>query len=367
MDPSPMARVFMKTIKLSAIPGNRALKHLNKTAEMTGTEKSSYIMHKKENCSTVEISFIIINWNTCRLLIDCLSSIQETVSEYRYEVLVVDNGSADGSPAEVRKHFGERVHLIENRENRGFARANNQALRIAKGKYVVLLNSDTLLRQDTIKGLVEFLEKNPSAAMAGPRMTGATGKVQNSYDNFPSLATELLNKSVLRALFPGKYSGKTIKSTEPFEVDSLIGACIAIRSQVLKQVGLLDESYFFFLEETDLCLRIHRDGWKIYHLPRVEIVHLQGQSKKLRPALAWIEYYRSLYIFFKKHRSRWTYLLLRVCRFIKLTINLLLTVLGLCLTLSTKRRLREKTAVYARLIWWHLCLCPESVGLKKNT
>ena len=312
----------------------------------------------------MEISFIIVNWNTSRLLIDCLYSIQSTVAEYQYEIFVVDNGSEDGSPDEVRKHFGEKIHLIENKENVGFACANNQALRLAKGKYVVLLNSDTELKQDTISGLISFLEENPSVAMVGPRMVGSDGKVQNSYDNFPSLATELFNKSILRAFFPGKFSGKTTKATEAFEVDSLIGACIAVRSQAINEAGLFDEDYFFFLEETDLCLRMRNAGWKICHQPRVEIAHLQGQSKRLRPSLAWIEYYRSLYKFFRKHRSAASYVTLRICRFIKLIINLLLTIFGLCLTLGMKNRYREKTAVYAHLFWWHLRLCPDSVGLK---
>lgn len=312
----------------------------------------------------MDISFIIVNWNTCRLLIDCLSSIRTTVSDFRYEVFVVDNGSMDGSPGEVRKHFETSVHLIENRENRGFAQANNQALSNAQGDYVVLLNSDTVLKQNTIQSLISFLEKTPNAAMAGPRMVDEYGKAQNSYDNFPSLVTELLNKSLLRLIFPHRYAGKAAKAADPFEVDSLIGACIAVRSKAIREVGPLDEDYFFFLEETDWCLRMTRAGWKIFHLPRVEIVHLQGQSKKLRPALAWIEYYRSLYTFFKKNRSPAEYLALRIFRFLKLFINLLLTMLGLCVTLGCKKRYREKTIVYARILWWHLCLCPDSVGLR---
>ena len=159
------------------------------------------------------------------------------MSDFRYEVFVIDNASMDGSADEVRKHFGSSVHLIENRENRGFAQANNQALRKAQGDYIVLLNSDTVLKQKTIHSLVSFLEKTPAAAMAGPRMVDEYGKVQNSYDNFPTLTTELLNKSLLRALFPRKYAGKATKTTEPFEVDSLIGACIAVRSRAIRDIG----------------------------------------------------------------------------------------------------------------------------------
>ena len=312
----------------------------------------------------MDLSFIIVSWNTRSLLLDCLRSLQETVRGFSYEIFVVDNGSEDGSPEAVRREFGPSVNLIANSCNRGFARANNQALRRAKGTCVVLLNSDTVLRQNTVSGLIGFLEANPAAAMAGPRMVGGDGELQNSYDNFPGLLTELLNKSLLRMLFPRTYAGKNAQATEPFEVDSLIGACLAVRSEAIRRVGVFDEDYFFFLEETDWCLRMRKAGWKIFHLPGVTVVHLQGQSKRHRPALAWVEYYRSLYLFFKKNRSAASYILLRVCRFIKLIINLLLTVLGLACTLGLRERYRRKTGVYAALLWWHLRLCPQAVGLR---
>ncbi|MCP4713661.1 MAG: glycosyltransferase family 2 protein [Deltaproteobacteria bacterium] len=314
----------------------------------------------------MDLSFIIINWNTRKLLLDCLQSIPAAACAYQYEVIVVDNGSDDRSPEAVKHLADPRIHLIENRQNLGFAAANNQALRQARGAYLVLLNSDTIVFPETVQGLITFMDTTPTAAMAGPRMVGGDGRLQNSYDNFPSLVTELLNKSLLRLLMPHRFAGKTASAEAPFEVDSLIGACIAVRSTALKQVGLLDEDYFFFLEETDWCLRMRRQGWKIFHLPQVKIVHLQGQSKKKRPALSWIEYYRSLYIFFRKNRSRASYYTLRTFRFAKLVINLLLTLLGLCLTCGIKARHRDKTAVYARLIWWHLRLCPDGVGLRKD-
>ena len=184
----------------------------------------------------MDISFIIVNWNTCKLLLDCLRSIENTVTGCSYEIFVVDNGSDDGSVREVKQQFGTQVILIENSENRGFAQANNQALRIAQGRYIVLLNSDTVLQESAISTLIAFLENNPAAAAVGPRMIDSDGSLQNSYDNFPSLTTELLNKSLLRALFPEKYAGKNPFASEPFEVDSIIGACMAIRRDAIQQV-----------------------------------------------------------------------------------------------------------------------------------
>ena len=312
-----------------------------------------------------DLSFIIVNWNTCSLLLNCLRSIQQTITGYTYEVIVVDNGSTDESVQEVKKHFGSQIFVIENLENRGFAQANNQALRMARGRFMVLLNSDVVLKEGCITALISFLAANPSAAMAGPRMLNRDGTVQNSYDNFPTLVTELLNKSLLRALFPSKYSGKNPAATAPFEVDSLIGACMAISCQAIQQTGMLDEDYFFFLEETDWCFRMRKAGWKIFHCPAPEVIHLQGQSKRRSPARARVEYYRSLYTFFKKNRSSASYAAVRLLRFFKLIINLISTVLALCLTAGTQQRLREKTLTYSYLLWWHLLLCPDSWGLRQ--
>ncbi|MCX8043581.1 MAG: glycosyltransferase family 2 protein [Desulfobacterota bacterium] len=312
----------------------------------------------------MDISFIIVNWNTKALLLDCLASIKKTVHGLSYEIFVVDNGSVDGSAAAVRGTFGRDIHLIENSANLGFARANNQALQQTCGRYVVLLNSDTVLRNGAIATLIAFLDDHPDAAMAGPAMVDEHGTPQNSFDNFPTLATELLNKSLLRLLFPRRYAGKAGAAAAPFEVDSLIGACMAVRRSAIEQVGMLDEDYFFFLEETDWCLRLRTAGWHIYHVPSVQIVHLQGRSKKQRPARAWVEYYRSLYLFFKKHRSPRAYIVLRICRVVKLMVNFFLTTLGILMTAGLRRRFREKLPVYTYLLWWHCCGCPEHMGLR---
>jgi GT2 family glycosyltransferase len=314
----------------------------------------------------MDISFIIVNWNTSALLLDCLHSILNTVSGFTYEIVVVDNGSRDGSVQAVKQQFSAPVTLIENPDNRGFARANNQALGIARGRFIILLNTDTIVQAGAIASLVRLLEDIPAAAVAGPRMIDQDGSLQNSFDNFPSLATELFNKSLLRFLFPGKFAGKNSSASTPFEVESIIGACMAIRRDAIQKVGMLDEDYFFFLEETDWCFRLRAAGWKIYHHPGAAIVHLQGQSKKRRPALARIEYYRSLYLFFWKNRSPLSYAVLRVARFVKVIITCVLNLLGLCLTAGQSRKLREKTAVYGLLLCWHLLLCPDSWSLKKN-
>ncbi len=314
--------------------------------------------------SSIDLSFIIISWNTRALLQDCIASVLASSDSRSREIIIVDNGSADGSPEMVRERFGDAVHLITNSDNRGFAAANNQALRRSRGRYYILLNSDARLRPGAVEGLAGYLDAHPRVAMVGPRMVGDNGRQQNSFDNFPSLTTELLNKSLLRLFFPQRYAGKPGGRREPFEVDSLIGACLAVRAEAARDVGFFDEDYFFFLEETDWCLRMHAAGWRVVHDPRVEVVHLQGRSKQQRPLQAWIEYYRSLYLFFRKNRSPGAYAALRIFRFFKLIVNLVFTAAGHVLTLGRSRRCREKTAVYAGLVWWHLRRCPRSAGLR---
>ena len=313
----------------------------------------------------IDVSIVIVNWNTKALLLDCLSSVTDTTADSRIETIVVDNGSHDGSPQEVRKAFPQ-VTLIQNAENRGFARANNQALARVAGRYVLFLNSDAQLTEEALTNLVTFMDTTPGAGIAACQYLNQDGSKQNSFDNFPTLATELLNKTALKTLFPEKYPSKKREYANPLEVDSVIGACMIVRAEAIKQVGTLDEDYFFFIEETDWCFRMKQAGWKIYHLPHIKIYHLQGQSKEKNPSKAWIEYYRSVYIFFKKHRSMFSYYILRLARTGKVTINLLLVILGLLCTLGRDKSLKRRFRIYRDLLIWHIKLCPASAGLREE-
>lgn len=312
----------------------------------------------------MDISIIIINWNTRELLLDCLRSVHATSKGLSIETIVVDNGSVDGSGQAVEERFPQ-VKLIRNAENRGFARACNQALAGARGRYLLFLNSDTLLTDGSLQGLVAFMDATPEAGICAGQYLNADGSKQNSFDNFPTLATELLNKTLLRTLFPVRYPSKKKEYREPRAVDSVIGACMLVRAEAVREAGPLDEDYFFFMEETDWCFRMHRLGWKIYHLPQITVYHLQGKSKEKDPSKAWIEYYRSLYIFFQKHRSPLSYCLLRAVRTGKLLVNVLLVSAGLLLTLGRGRGLKRRFAIYRDVLVWHIKLCPRSAGLRE--
>jgi hypothetical protein len=310
----------------------------------------------------MDVSIIIVNWNTRELLLNCLSSVLATTSGLDIETIVVDNGSQDGSSKAVRKEF-PGVTIIQNDRNRGFARANNQALARAAGRYFLLLNSDAVLTEGALQGLVAFMDRTPDAGIAACQFIDTDGSRQNSFDNFPTLATELFNKTVLKILFPARYPSKRREYREPIEVDSVIGACMLVRAEAVRKVGVLDEAYFFFLEETDWCFRMRRAGWHVYHLPDIRVYHLQGKSKEKSPVNAWIEYYRSLYLFFKKNRSAFSYYVLRTGKVIKLAVNLFLVSLGIGCTLGMNKGLIRRFRIYSGLLKWHLRGCPSGKGL----
>jgi GT2 family glycosyltransferase len=248
--------------------------------------------------------------------------------------------------------------------NRGFAAAVNQALEENLARYTVLLNTDSVLQKGAIHTLYTFMEQHSDSGMAGAQLIKPDGTRQHSYDNYPSLATELFNKSLLRMFFPRKYPSKKQVLNQPVEVESVIGACLMVRNETVKQVGRLDENYFFFLEETDWCYRIRKAGWKIYHVPDARVIHLGGESKKMAPWQSQVEYCHSLYVFFKKNRSGLSYIVLRILYVIKIVLNLIANIIGNMFVLFQSRKQRYRLMIYSKLFWWHLLFCPDWMGLK---
>lgn len=313
----------------------------------------------------LDLSIIIVNWNTKEYLLRCLGSIFKMGERMDWEVIVIDNGSQDGSGIEVKNAF-PLAHLIQNEKNMGFAKAVNQGLQKASGRYILLLNPDTEVKPETMERLVSFMNAHSNVGIVGAQLLNPDGSKQNSIANFPSLTTELLNKSLLRRLFPKKFPGKEKDYPEPIEVDSVIGACMMVRRDILDQVGLLDEEYFLFLEETDWCYRIKRAGWKIYHVPQAEVYHFQGKSAEKDKKRARIEYYYSRYHFLKKNRGNFQWFLLLIGGFIRLGIELIMLTLACLFTFFTIREWREKLSIYTYLMVWHLRICPEKMGLRNR-
>ncbi|MBN2436977.1 MAG: glycosyltransferase family 2 protein [Deltaproteobacteria bacterium] len=300
----------------------------------------------------MDLSIIVVNWNTRELLRKCLDSIETTVRRLSYEIIVVDNASTDGSAAMLRECF-PRVRLIANLENRGFGTANNQTFRVMAGRYALLLNSDAVLTGNAVSELFACMENHPGAAMACGQLLNPDGSRQNSIAAFPSLFTLMTNTPLLEYLFPRRFPSKRYSHAGPIEVDSGIGACLLVRKEAMDAVGLFDERYHFFFEETDWAYRMRRAGWKILHVPTAFIYHLQGQSIG-RNLYSRIAFYRSRYQFFRKWRSRPYYIVICIVILLRLVLDWLLTSVGMLLTLGLRRELRDKWAVYGRLLVWHL-------------
>ncbi|MGD9974190.1 MAG: glycosyltransferase family 2 protein [Desulfatirhabdiaceae bacterium] len=304
---------------------------------------------------SVTISFIVVNWNTRDLLLTCLDSIVQTCQRLVHEIWVVDNGSTDGSAAAAKQKYPD-IKLIQNKTNRGFAAANNQALTRMTGQYAILLNTDAILMPDSASILLDFMETTPGAGMACGQLLNPDNSKQNSIANFPSLLGLVSNESLLQLLMPKRFPGKRRQISRPIEIESGIGACLIVRKAAMDTTGLLDEDYFFFFEETDWAKRMWTHGWKVYFVPAARIVHAQGKSVGPR-ADGRILFYRSRYIYLKKWHPEKAHLMQGIILF-RLVTNLVLSGIGAGLTLGCIRPLRNKTIVYAKILAWHVRGCP---------
>lgn len=305
----------------------------------------------------LDISIVIVNWNTKKLLLDCLASVFETVKNIAMEIWLVDNASSDGSVEAVRLQY-PLVNIIQNRNNLGFAAANNQAFSKMQGRYALLLNTDTVLTQGAVETIYNFMEQYPDVGMACGQLLNQDGSKQNSFANFPSLASLVFGESLLQLLFPQKYPNKQRVKSFPIKVDSCIGACMLVKKEAMDAVGYLDENFFFFFEETDWARRMKQAGWKVHIVPSARIFHLQGQSvgHNIRSRLL---FYRSRYIYFQKWHQD-TYGVIRGIILVRLFINAGLNLLGFVGTLGVHAGIRKKLDIYAKLIAWHLKGCPEN-------
>lgn len=317
-----------------------------------------------------DLSIIIINWNTRQLLVDCIASIFQTVRQATFEIFVVDNGSADGSVEAVTRHYAG-VIVIANRHNEGFARANNKAIRRMEGRFAVLLNSDTVLTENALDSMVTFMDAHREAGMCGPQLLNADGSDQTSVGSFPTLASEYVSKSLLKLIAPAAYRARFVSRTQgsrnPVVVDFIIGACMMVRKEAIDDAGMLDEDYFFFYEEIDWCLRMHRAGWPVYHLPQAAIYHLGGGSSKSVSLRARAESWRSRSLFFRKSLKlgRVGTAALFLLGLINVGYQLAGYTLMNILTLFSMRRLRRRWGIFGYLFLWHLRGFPDSMCLPR--
>lgn len=261
----------------------------------------------------LDVSIVIVSWNTRELLERCLASVfaglgraPSDLSEGGLptgEVVVVDNNSRDGSAELVRERY-PRARLIASRENLGFARANNLGLRGYRGRYALLLNPDTEVQPGALARLVRYLDAHPDVGAAGPLILNPDGSLQLSCHRSPNLPRELwrlFHGDAIRHF--GTYAMDEWSRHEPRAVDVIQGACLMVRREALTRVGLLDEDFYIYSEEVDLCERIRREGWAIHWVPEAAVVHYGGQSTRQVAEEMFLHLYRSKLIYFRKHQG----------------------------------------------------------------
>ncbi len=285
------------------------------------------------------LSVIIVNYNVKFYLEQCLESVRRASQGLQVEVFVVDNLSTDGSIPYLRDRFPE-VTYIENKENVGFARANNQAIRQSKGKYVLLLNPDTIVGEDTLARFVEFMDVHPEAGGTGAYMLNVDGTfAPESRRGLPTPFVAFCKMSGLASLFPksrlfGRYYMHYLDKSEVNEIEVMSGAYMMLRREALDKVGLLDETFFMYGEDIDLSYRVLKGGYKNYFLP-VRMLHYKGESTvKSSYRYAYV-FYQAMRLFFRKHYGHYSF-------FISLPINAATWASTFMVYLRNRLRYRKK-------------------------
>lgn len=256
---------------------------------------------------TMDLSIIIISFNTNKLTSNCVESIKKSKPKLRYEVIVIDNGSTDGSIEVLKKLKKSNVvnTLISNNNNTGFAKANNQALKVSKGKYKLLLNSDTIIEKGVLEKLIKFAEETKDAGVIGPKLILKDGSTQESCFNFPTILNAVKEYWLGIEYAYSKYAPQRSK---PVIVDAVVGAAFLITPDAYKKVGMLNEKYFMYFEDIDYCREVSKVGLKTYYLPSVRVNHLHGASgKKLRRD----EVYQMLCVSSKNYHGKFRYYILK--------------------------------------------------------
>ncbi len=253
--------------------------------------------------ASIDVSIVIVNWKVKDLVRQCLASLYGAMQDCPFEIIVIDNNSGDGSCEMIRREFPD-VRLISNAENLGFARANNQGIAISRGRYILLLNPDTIVIGKCIPEMAALLDRNRKTGAVGPKIRYPDGTIQYTCARtLPNLLTGFLDLSGLAYKFPkGRITGSWQMGywdhNDERNVDAISGACMMVRRETIDRIGLLDENYFMYGEDIDWCRRIRRDGWEIRYFPKAEITHFSGRSSRLYANIV-MEDYRSMHRFLK--------------------------------------------------------------------
>ena len=255
----------------------------------------------------LDLTIIIVNYNVRHFLEQCLISVQKALEGIQAEVIVVDNNSVDGSQQMLREKFGDEIILIENRDNTGFSKANNQGIEIAKGKYVLLLNPDTIVEESTFQKCLNYMDTHEGVGALGVRMIDGQGHfLPESKRSLPTPWVSFYKIFGLAALFPqnkkfGKYHLSYLDADQTHEVEILSGAFMWLRKSVLDKIGHLDETFFMYGEDIDLSWRVIQAGYKNVYFADTQIIHYKGESTK-KGSLNYVKvFYQAMIIFARKH------------------------------------------------------------------
>jgi GT2 family glycosyltransferase len=260
-----------------------------------------------DNQSTLAV--VIISFNVRKLLQECLESIYRETRRTRLEIWVIDNNSRDDSVAMLKQSFPD-VHLIENQENVGFTRANNQAIAQCRSDLVLLLNPDTLILDGALDKMVQFMDEHPEVGVSGCRVENPDGSLQLACRrSVPTPQVAFYRLMGLSRLFPhskvmAKYNLTYLDPNQPHEVDAVSGAFLLIRKSVVDRIGMLDETFWIFGEDIDWCIRAQKAGWKVMYYPDAHILHYKGIGCSTNSRKTNYEYYRAMYLFHKKHFAK---------------------------------------------------------------
>ncbi|MCX6026986.1 MAG: glycosyltransferase family 2 protein [Chloroflexi bacterium] len=279
----------------------------------------------------VELSVILVTHQSREVLADCLRSIAAHPPPGAYEILVVDNASTDGTREMLAADFPTAM-VIANETNLGFAYANNQALRSAQGRYVLLLNNDSLILPGALGALVEFMESHPQAGIGGPKVLNANGTLQMQCRRSFALPWDLFCYFTgLAALFPrsrlfARYLMTYMGEDETHEADAVSGSCMLIRREVMDQIGLLDERFFAYQEDADYCFRARQACWQVHYVPAARVMHLGGMGgSRVNPYRSIYEWHRSYYLYYRKNLARRYFFLFNWLYYLAMGLKLLVS------------------------------------------
>lgn len=317
----------------------------------------------------VDLTISIVNYNTKDLVGECLNSIYKIKGKIEFEVIVIDNASSDGSAELIEKKFPE-AKLIKNRQNLGFAKANNQAIKQSKGRYILLCNPDVVIRSNSLDKMIEFMETHQRVGALGCKILNPDQTVQTSNNNFPNLFTAFLHIFQLKKMVPNPRTrekigrrwkmlpGVTLReyfrvywdSDRIREVEWATAACLLVRRETVKEVGLLDENFFMYYEDTDWCYRMQEKGWKIFYFPLFEVFHYVEKSSGEFNSKRFIEKYKSMHYYFWKHRGKKALFLLRVIICSGLSLRLMGLLMIYLVSKNNRLKLKENLYTYLTVI-----------------